>query len=79
MKPGHFLFLLILFGTLVFGLYPAAGAATVYVDGVSGNDSNDGSSWDKAKNSIGAGVNVALAGDIVLVAKATYTSPRLSP
>ena len=73
MKPGRFLFLLILFGTLVFGLYPAAGAATVYVDGVNGNDSNDGSAWDKAKRTIGAGVNAALAEDIVLVAKATYT------
>ena len=73
MKPGRFLFLLVLIGTLVFGYYPAAGGATVYVDGVSGNDSNDGSAWDKAKKSIGAGVNAALAEDIVLVAKATYT------
>ena len=73
MKPIRFLFLLVLFATLVFGYYPAAGAATLYVDGVSGNDSNDGSAWDKAKKSIGAGVNAALAGDTVLVAKATYT------
>jgi hypothetical protein len=29
MKPGRFLFLLFLFGTLVFGYYPAAGAAIV--------------------------------------------------
>jgi hypothetical protein len=73
MKPGRFLFLLVLFGTLFFGYYPAAGAATVYVVGVSGSDSNNGSAWDKAKKSIGAGVNAAQAGDTVLVAKATYT------
>lgn len=72
MKSGRVTLLLLLFGILVFGLYPAAQAATVYVDGVNGNDSNNGSAWDIAKKTIGAGVNAALAGDTVLVAKATY-------
>lgn len=40
---------------------------------MSGNDLNVGSAWDKAKRTIGAGVDAALAGDTVLAAKATYT------
>jgi len=46
-------------------------AATYYVS-TSGNDANTGTSWDTAKKTIRAGVNVAGNGNTVLVANGEY-------
>lgn len=48
-------------------------AATIYVSAGSGNDSNDGSSWDLAKETINGGLTAAESGDLILVTNGTYT------
>ena len=58
---------------LLISLFPvwSIHAATLYVS-PTGNDTNDGSSWALAKNTIQAGVDVAGSGDTVLVTNGTY-------
>lgn len=58
---------------LILGGLPggASAASVIYVDGVSGLDSNDGSAAHPYKT-IQKGVNEALAGDTIQVAAATY-------
>ena len=64
-------------GTLSIG---TALAGTVYVSASDGNDGNDGSSWAAAKQTIQAGVDAAVAGDVVLVTNGTYaTGTRATP
>ncbi|MDI6827511.1 MAG: hypothetical protein QME62_03395 [Armatimonadota bacterium] len=46
-------------------------SAVIYVK-PDGNDANDGLSWNTAKKTIGAGLDTALSGDEVWVAKGTY-------
>ena len=62
----------------VSGLYlmvaGLSNATTIYVDGVGGSDVSSGLSWPQAKKTIQAGVNVAGAGDTVLVADGTYAT-----
>ncbi len=52
---------------------PGGPNATQYVDSISGNDSNNGTSWATAKKSIGASINVSGRGTIIKVASGTYT------
>ena len=55
-------------------------AGIVYVSATSGDDSNDGSSWALAKQTIQAGVDVAASNDTVLVTNGTYnTGGRIPP
>ncbi len=55
-------------------------AGIVYVSATSGDDSNDGSSWALAKQTIQAGVDAAASNDMVLVTNGTYnTGSRLPP
>ena len=53
------------------GAYEVQGI--VYVDGVGGDDANDGLSWGTAKKTIGAGIAAAGDGWFVFVADGTYT------
>jgi len=50
----------------------------IYVDGVSGDDANDGLSWTAAKKTIQAGMNAASNWWLVLVADATYNETDLN-
>ena len=59
-------------GSLALCLTLAAGAATVYVDVNRPDDSGDGRSWETAKHTIQAAVNLAAIGDTVLVAPGVY-------
>lgn len=67
-------------GLSSFGI-PLIGAAQIpvtngtyyFVDGTNGNDGNAGTSMDVAFKTIGAAVNMAVAGDVVLVLPGTYT------
>ena len=58
---------------LVFCLLNSSHSADVYVDIVSGNDSNSGSSWSNPKKTIGAAVDSAILNDTIHVAKGVYT------
>ena len=49
-------------------------AGIVYVSATSGDDSNDGSSWALAKQTIQAGVDAAASNDTVLVTNGTYNT-----
>lgn len=51
-------------------------ATTKYVDGVNGNNSNDGSSWVLAKKTIVGARAVTAAGDLVLIAPGVYKEPN---
>ena len=53
------------------GAYEVQG--TIYVNGSSGDDANDGLSWGTAKKTIGAGIDAADDGWFVFVADGTYT------
>ncbi|MBI2440839.1 MAG: right-handed parallel beta-helix repeat-containing protein [Lentisphaerae bacterium] len=52
--------------------------ATYYVS-PTGSDANNGTSWDFAKQTIQAGINVATSGDTVLVVDGTYSPISISP
>ncbi len=54
------------------GIYTMAAATTYYVDGASGNDSNDGISSSTAFKTIQKAANIATAGDTVNVAAGVY-------
>lgn len=55
-------------------------ADIVYVSATDGNDSNNGSSWTLAKQTIQAGVDAAASNDTVLVTNGTYnTGGRIPP
>ena len=54
-------------------LAPSAWATTWYVNGVTGNDSNDCTSPTTACKTIGNAISLAASGDTVRVAAATYT------
>ena len=67
---------------VVFAIFCAydAFAGIVYVSATSGSDSNDGSSWTLAKQTIQAGVDAAASNDTVLVTNGTYnTGGRVPP
>ncbi len=55
------------------GVYSAGEAATNYVDCARPDDSGDGLSWATAKRTIQAAVNMAVAGDTVLVGPGVYS------
>ena len=48
------------------------GPITIYVDGVNGDDNNNGLSWENAVRTIQKGLDLADSGDTVLVADTTY-------
>lgn len=55
-------------------------AGIVYVSAMSGSDTNNGSSWTMAKETIQAGVDAAARNDTVLVTNGTYnTGGRIPP
>ncbi|RKY16834.1 MAG: hypothetical protein DRP63_04725, partial [Planctomycetota bacterium] len=56
--------------TVDIGAYEHQGI--VYVDGLNGDDANDGRTWGSAKETIGAGIAAAGDGWFVFVADATY-------
>ncbi|RKY14085.1 MAG: hypothetical protein DRP63_08885, partial [Planctomycetota bacterium] len=58
------------------GAYEVQGI--VYVDGVGGDDANTGADWGNALKTIGAGLNAADDGWIVVVADATYNETDLN-
>jgi predicted outer membrane repeat protein len=70
MGPNRTKLLLI---ALFLSLAPTALASTWYADGVNGNDANDCKSRKTACASIGHAISLALSGDSVMVAAATYT------
>jgi len=47
---------------------------TLYVDALSGSDTNNGMSWSSAFNSLSCAVDEAQTGDMVIVAPGTYTA-----
>ncbi len=53
-------------------LWPVPNAQVVYVNGVTGSDTNDGSSWGLAKKTVQAGINAAAKFGEVWVAAGTY-------
>jgi len=70
MGPNRTKLLLI---ALFLSLAPAALASTWYADGVNGSDSNDCKSRKTACATIGHAISLALSGDSIMVAAATYT------
>ena len=77
MKFGQTFRWVCVWGALAVG--PAL-AGSVYVSAAGGNDANDGSSWAAAKQTIQAGVDAAVAGDVVWVTNGTYaTGTRVTP
>ena len=52
----------------------AANLGTIYVDDSRSDDSGDGTSWATAKKTIQAAVDLAFAGDLILVEDGTYGS-----
>ena len=51
------------------------GAAVVYVNATTGNDGNDGLSWERALATIDAAVGAAAPDDEIWIAKGTYAAP----
>jgi len=62
--------------TVDIGAYEVQG--TVYVDGVGGDDANSGANWSEAKKTIGAGLDAAGDGWVVVVADTTYNETNLN-
>lgn len=61
-------------------LYSMSGGTTYYADAARSDNSGDGLSWETAKQTIQAAVDIAQAGDSVLVAPGTYdTGTRITP
>ena len=58
------------------GAYEVQGI--IYVDRVGGDDANSGADWNNALKTIGAGLNAAGDGWIVVVADATYNETNLN-
>ena len=57
-----------------------AQAGNLYVSASSGNDANDGSTWELAKQTIQGGVDAAQPGDVVWVTNGVYeTGSRATP
>ena len=50
----------------------ASAATTLYVDSAATDDSGDGTSWETAKKTIQAAIDIANTNDTVLIAKGTY-------
>ena len=65
--------LLIFSLTLLFCIGISFGADTVYVNGTSGNDNNDGTSWATAKLSIKNATGTVNANGIINIADGTYS------
>jgi hypothetical protein len=61
-----------LLGTLLLALAQFASATTWYVNGVTGNDSNNCTSPTTACKTIGHAISLASSGDSIMVAPATY-------
>ena len=57
---------------LLLALTPIASATTWYVNGVSGNDTNNCTSTTTACKTIGHAISLAASGDTIKVAAATY-------
>lgn len=75
-RPG------LLLASCAFSFFCASNvyAGIVYVSATNGSDSNDGSSWELAKQTIQAGVDVSISNDTVLVTNGTYnTGGRIPP
>lgn len=64
--------LFFLLGLCLVFISPVGGQTQVFVSNGSGNDSNDGSSWESAKQTIAAGIAVAGNNGTVYVKAGTY-------
>jgi len=74
MRPSHIrLPLIVVYLALFLALAPAAIASTWYVDGVNGSDSNNCQSRLQACATIGHAISLAVSGDSVQIAAASYT------
>jgi hypothetical protein len=63
--------------TLFVIINMAANAANIYVDnGITPSPSNNGLSWNKALEKLEDAISIANSGDIIRVAKGTYTAPN---
>ncbi|MBA4150337.1 MAG: PKD domain-containing protein [Verrucomicrobia bacterium] len=70
-RTAVFAFLLL---TLVTLAIPSSLSAVTYYVSVDGNDSADGTSWETAKQSIQAAVNLTVDGDTVIVTNGVYST-----
>ena len=67
-------------GMLILATAAQVLGTTFYVSDTTGDDGNDGRSWEAAKKTIQAGVDLCIGGETVLVANGVYrTGERVAP
>lgn len=74
-KPSH-IFTRVFILLILVATQPAW-SATIYLSN-SGNDSNDGSTWDLAKQTLAAALAAAGSGDVIMVTNGTYISTHFA-
>jgi hypothetical protein len=66
----------LLLGLTILLCVGAASAANIYVNGTGGKDTNSGSSWQYAKQTIGNATGTVTSGGTVYIAKGTYKGTK---